>query len=195
MKARIGTFAVGIALASAAKAADLPALASPAPPSCFSSFWNWVKTSENDCPLIYAGITLYGSLDVGATYLSNGAGLGPSTNKLNYFVQKNSSGSKWLPAYNALSLSVLGLKMKENLGDGWSLVGVLEAGINPYSGMFYNGPFPCRQQRQARQQIPLANLKFRLEPRRSVGQFSGLYRHQQPSLWHAHLRPHRCARL
>ena len=34
--------------------------------------------------------------------------------------------------------------MKEDLArvglPGWSLIGVLEAGVNPYSGMFYNGP-------------------------------------------------------
>jgi predicted porin len=140
MKTRIGIFALGVALISAANAADLAASAPSAPTSCFSSFWNWLSASANDCPLTYAGITLYGSLDIGATYLTNGVGYSPSADKLNYFIQKNSSGSKWLPAYNALSQSVLGLKMKENLGYGWSLVGVLEAGINPYSGMFDNGP-------------------------------------------------------
>ena len=31
--------------------------------------------------------------------------------------------------------------MKEEvLPYGWSLIGVLEAGVNPYSGMFFNGP-------------------------------------------------------
>jgi hypothetical protein len=39
---------------------------------------------------------------------------------------------------------VVGLKMKQDLGriglSDWSLIGVLEAGISPYSGMFNNGP-------------------------------------------------------
>jgi predicted porin len=36
---------------------------------------------------------------------------------------------------------VIGLKMKEEfLPYGWSLIGVIEAGVNPYSGMFDNGP-------------------------------------------------------
>ena len=138
MKARTGVIATGIALASAAHAADLRA---PAPsPSCFASLWSWLDASASDCPLTYAGVTLYGTLDVGATELSPGAGYSPSADKLNYFIQKNAYARKWLPAYNALSISVLGLKMKEELGHGWSLVGVVEAGVNPYSGMFDNGP-------------------------------------------------------
>ena len=36
--------------------------------------------------------------------------------------------------------SVIGLKMEENIGGGWSLVGVAEAGFDPYSGMLINGP-------------------------------------------------------
>ncbi len=136
---------MGIALASGANAADLPTTApstpAPSPPtSCFSSLWNWLNASASECPMTYAGVTLYGTLDVGATYLSEGVGYSPSADKLNYVIQKNAYASKWLPAYNALSLSVLGLKMKEDLGYGWSLVGILEAGVNPYSGMFYNGP-------------------------------------------------------
>src|SRR5208283_2038563 len=50
----------------------------------------------------------------------------------------------WQAGYNGLSTSVVGLKMKEDLAPlglaGWSLVGVLEAGVNPYTGTFFNGP-------------------------------------------------------
>ena len=125
-------------MASAAHAADLRALAPS--PSCLASLWSWLDASASDCPLTYAGVTLYGALDVGATELSPGAGYSLSADKLNYFIQKNAYARKWLPAYNALSISALGLKMKEELGRGWSVVGLVEAGVNPYSGMFDNGP-------------------------------------------------------
>ena len=140
MKSHAVIFALWTSLGSVAYAADLPAPAPPATTSCFASFWDWLSASANDCRLSYAGFTLYGTLDVGATYLSNGVGFSPSADKLNYFVQKNGYSGKWIPAYNALSLSVVGLKMNEKLAYGWSLIGVLETGVNPYSGMLYNGP-------------------------------------------------------
>src|SRR5262249_38681320 len=66
------------------------------------------------------------------------------TDKPAYAIQKYSNSSRWQPVTNGLSTSVLGIKMKQDLGilgaPGWSLIGVLEAGINPYSGMFNNGP-------------------------------------------------------
>ena len=189
MKARTGVLATGIALASAAHAADLRA---PAPsPSCFASLWSWLDASASDCPLTYAGVTLYGALDVGATELSPGAGYSPSADKLNYFIQKNAYARKWLPAYNALSISALGLKMKEELGRGWSLVGARRGRRQPVLRHVRQRPaLAGRQQPQAREHIPAARLELRLEPSRSVGQFSGLHRFQQSGLRDADLRPH-----
>jgi hypothetical protein len=52
-----------------AHAADLPtkkAVETPAASSnCFGSFWNWLNASADECPLSYAGVTLYSSIDVG----------------------------------------------------------------------------------------------------------------------------------
>ncbi len=132
-----------VGLGSLAQAAELPAEKAPEAtpgPDCWSSFWNWLNASADDCPLAYAGITLYGALDVGVGYFSEGAAYSPSTDKLAYGIQKYSNGNRWAPTYNALSTSVLGLKMEEDIADGWSLIGVVEAGVNPYSGMFLNGP-------------------------------------------------------
>ena len=134
-------------LASLAQAADLPTKKEvvPAPkPNCWGSFWTWLNSSADDCPIGAYGITLYGTVDVGLGYQSWGATFNPSADKNNYGIQKSGHQSLWLPTYNGLSSSVLGLKMKEDLAPlgltGWSLVGVLEAGINPYSGMFLNPP-------------------------------------------------------
>ena len=134
------------AFASLAHAADLPTTKAPekAKPNCFASFWTWFNASASDCPLSAYGITLYGTLDLNATYLHEGVDKSPAADKPNYSIQKNSFESKWLASYNGLSTSVIGLKMKEDLArvglPGWSLIGVLEAGVNPYSGMFINGP-------------------------------------------------------
>src|SRR6516165_6345327 len=133
-------------LASLAHAADLPTTKAPAEskPYCFASFWTWLDSSAADCPLSAYGITLYGTLDLNATYLHEGVEKSPSADKVNYSIQRNAYESKWLAGYNGLSASVIGLKMKEGLArvglPGWSLIGVLEAGVNPYTGMFANGP-------------------------------------------------------
>ncbi len=131
-------------LTGLAQGADLPTKngnGQPAPkPDCFASFWDWLHSSASDCPLSYAGITLYGTLDVGAGYFAQGSAFTPSSDKLVYGIQKYSTGSRWQPTYNALSTSVAGIKMTENLAYGWSLIGLVEAGVNPYSGMVDNQP-------------------------------------------------------
>ncbi len=147
MKVGIGFFALGIALAPVANAADLPT-AKPtearAQANCFATFWSWLDSSASDCPLSAGPITVYGTIDVGGGYFSAGADRSPVTDKPAYALQKYSNSSRWQGIYNGLSTSVIGLKLKQDLGilgaPGWSLVGVLEAGVNPYSGMFDNGP-------------------------------------------------------
>jgi predicted porin len=143
---RFGIALVAAGLASFAHAADLPTTKAPekAKPNCWASFWDWLNTSAADCPIGAYGVTLYGTLDVNATYLHEGVDKNPAADKANYSIQKNAIGSRWLAGYNGLSATVIGLKMKEDLArvglPGWSLIGVLEAGVNPYSGMFANGP-------------------------------------------------------
>ena len=48
-----------------------------------------------------------------------------AADKINYSIQRDADGSKWLAGYNGLSASVIGLKMKEDLArvglPGWSL--------------------------------------------------------------------------
>lgn len=143
-------YALGLAIAIAsvggAYAADLPTKkeVSTPPPNCFASFWTWLNSTASDCPLSAGPITVYGTIDVGGGYYSSGAERNPSADKMAYAIQKYSNVSRWQGNYNSLSTSVLGIKLKQDLGflgaPGWSLIGVLEAGISPYSGMFNNGP-------------------------------------------------------
>jgi predicted porin len=140
--------AIAIASVGAAHAADLPTTKGPPPaaprPNCFATIWTWLDSSASDCPLSAGPITVYGTIDVGGGYYSSGADRSPVADKMAYQIQKYSNNSRWQGNYNSLSTSVLGLKLKQDLGilgaPGWSLIGVLEAGISPYSGMFNNGP-------------------------------------------------------
>jgi predicted porin len=133
-----------VGLAGLAQAADLPTTKAPAPasaPNCWSSFWDWLNSSASDCPLSYAGFTVYATIDVGLGYSSNGAGFSPTyANAVYSFVGKQSNGPKWLWTPNGINQSVVGINMKEPIGYGWSLVGVLETGFDPYSGELVNGP-------------------------------------------------------
>ncbi len=91
-----------------------------------------------------------------------------------YAIQKYSNSSRWQSNYNSLSTSVLGIKLKQDLGilgaPGWSLIGVLEAGISPYSGMFNNGPRSLADNNAAlNNKSPFSGTALELEPRRPMG--------------------------
>ncbi len=136
-----------VGFAAMAQAADLPTTKAPLaapPPNCWASFWTWLNSSASDCPLSAYGITLYGTLDVNYGYQDWGAPRNASADKLQYGIRSNAYEHIWQAGFNGLSTSVVGLRMNESLAPlglaGWSVVGVLEAGVNPYTGMFFNGP-------------------------------------------------------
>ena len=83
-------FVLTLALIASASAADLPTTKSPPPessaPSCFSSLWDYVKSSVRDCPLRYGPFTLYGTLDGGYGYEQWGTHVGPYADKPNYAI-------------------------------------------------------------------------------------------------------------
>ncbi len=132
-------------MASLADAADLPAASAPEqrtpPPNCWGSLWDVLNTSFSDCPLTYAGITLYGTLDVGAGYNTAGSQFNGSYEKgVFYEIKKPSQGGRWSWFPNAQSTSVVGVKMEEQLYQDWLLIGAAELGYNHYSLMLINGP-------------------------------------------------------
>ncbi len=144
MKKLAAVFLATLGSARFAFGADLGTSAAPAqpksPPDCFTSLWTYLNASVSDCPLTYGGVTLYGTLDGGYGYETHGVPGNPSAANVNYAISRNSNDTHWLWTPNALSTSVIGLKMKEAIGTGWSVIGVVEAGFNPYSGMLINGP-------------------------------------------------------
>jgi len=126
------------AAAGTAHAADLPTTKAPAaapPVNCYASVWTWLNSSAADCPISYAGVTLYATLDGGIGYESNGAGYNQWWNNgvANIITKQSTHGPQWLWTPNGLSQSVIGVKMSEPIGStGWSLIGVAETGFNPY---------------------------------------------------------------
>ena len=144
MKKLICAVLIAGAVGGAAKAADLPtakpAEAEPSKPSCFSSLWDYLKSSVKDCPLRYGPITLYGTLDGGYGYELWGAPLGRNADKPNYAIQRSSGNTHWLWSPNGLSTSTIGLRLAQKVGEDWEIIGVAEAGFNPYTLRLINGP-------------------------------------------------------
>jgi predicted porin len=135
----------GLAMVGAARSADLPTVrpTAPAPStiSCFSSFYDYISASAQDCPLTWKGVTLYGQLDVGAGYSSQGADFNRYYNNgVAELIAKFSQGAKYQLVPNGLSQSNIGLRGKEEFTPGWSLIFDANASIDPYSLQISNGP-------------------------------------------------------
>src|ERR1700751_5706285 len=94
-----------------------------------------------NCQLTWYGITLYGIVDTGVGWQSHGAPFDPkSAVGSSYLIQKQNRGSLWTLAPNALSNSTIGIKGTEPIGGNLSFVFDLDAGFDPYSLQFSNGP-------------------------------------------------------
>ncbi|OIQ92553.1 hypothetical protein GALL_255480 [mine drainage metagenome] len=96
-----------------------------------------------DDSLTYAGITLYGTVDIDVTNQNHGSGLNadmPTT--ANYLVMKSNSRSQTLLAANGLSQSNIGLKGDERLTDRLDFIFKVEAGFDPTLAGIHlaNGP-------------------------------------------------------
>ena len=142
MVGRLSVALAAVCLVSVAHAADVLPTTKPASPpaeNCFSSFWAFLNSTAAECPLTYAGFTVYATLDAGLMYNTNGAAWNPAfVNGTQGLISKQSFGSKWLWSPNNINQSVIGIKMSEPIAYGWSLVGTLEAGFDPISGWLAN---------------------------------------------------------
>jgi len=94
----------------------------------------------DDGSLTFHGITLYGTIDIGVGYqshgtpLSNVAGYG-----LEYLISKNSNGSQFSVAPNAMSSSNIGLKGTVEIIPEVSAIFRLETSFLPTSGRLADG--------------------------------------------------------
>ena len=90
-----------------------------------------------DGPITWHGVTLYGTVDVGGFYTSEGAPVsGAWYNGGNYTIYgaKYANGDITALTNNALEQSKVGLKIEENIGYGLQAIGKIETGFNPISG-------------------------------------------------------------
>lgn len=98
------------------------------------------KAPPSDDSLTWHGITLYGQVDMGVAYQNHGAPLSStSVLGLNYMISKNSNGSYFGVAPNALSSSFVGLKGNQEIADGLSVVFNFMTGFSPESGRLSDG--------------------------------------------------------
>lgn len=96
-----------------------------------------VKGAIPDGPITWAGVTFYGTVDVGYAYINNGSypsgafyhGAGYSV-----FGSGFNHGDVSTLTNNALQLSNVGLKIEEQIGGGFLAIGKLETQFNPISG-------------------------------------------------------------
>ena len=132
----------GIALCSAAHAADLPIYTKePPPPLAPASCSSAVQFIVTDCPLTYYGITVYGTIDVGGGYESHGTPFNRDIiTGVEELIQKNSNHHLWLMTPNALSQSNIGVKGVEQIVPGFNFVFDLNFGFDPMSMTAANGP-------------------------------------------------------
>jgi predicted porin len=98
------------------------------------------KKSDSSA-LTFAGVTLYGTVDVGIAYMTHGAPLSQTWSPgLPYFIQNFSNHSILSAGPNGLSQSKVGLSGVEPLWGDWTGVFRLETGFNPTSGRLTDGP-------------------------------------------------------
>jgi predicted porin len=115
----------GIAASAQAADLDLGSLKDPLPDS-----------------LTFKGVTVYGVIDVGYAYQTNGAPLsGSLATGLNYMMFGANTNRQPISSLSnsGLSQSFVGVKVEESLGAGWTALARVESGFNPLSGELSDG--------------------------------------------------------
>ena len=110
------------------------------PKSCFNDFYTYMTSTIKDCPLSYAGVTLFGNIDGGYGYKYAYHADGLSADKVNYAIQRNSGRGAWQWSPNTSRHRRSGVTVEEKIVDKWLFIGVAETGFNPYSLNLINGP-------------------------------------------------------
>jgi predicted porin len=122
--------APGAPAASSFMAADLGSIKGPLP----------CALPALDGPLTFCGITVFGTIDAGLGYASNGLPLNGKLYLGDQLVNKNAHASYFGISPNNLSASTLGVKGSTEILPGWSGVFRASTNINPQSGQLANAP-------------------------------------------------------
>jgi len=132
-----------IALTATARAADLPAVKAPAlaKVNCYVDFLSWFNASAQECPLGISAITFYGAVDVGGSYQTHAAPFNRySPSAVAAVVSKQSRDAGFVASPNGLSQSAIGIKGLIPLFSDVKFTYNVNAGFDPYSFQFANGP-------------------------------------------------------
>ena len=131
-------------------------------------------------------VDVYATIDTGFGYNTNGANWNPSyANGVASAISKQGYGPKWQQVPNGINQSVLGLKLSQPIGWGWSIVGTVETAADPYSLWIANGQ--RSQVMNNGKGLLQQNYNSDFEPLRPMGQLARLRRPQQQDLWNAGL--------
>lgn len=96
--------------------------------------------AADETALSMAGITLYGTLDMGVSYQTHGVPNSDYFPAIESLVSKNQNKSIFQVAPNGLSSSKIGVKGEELLVDGWTGLFNLQTQFVPTSGQIVDGP-------------------------------------------------------
>ncbi len=131
------------ALADDAMVTKAPVYAiAPATATCSSAYDFFLSK----CPLSWYGVTFYGTVDMGVSYMTNGTPFDRNYPQgVSYIAANGGTGgtgriSGFVQAPNALSQSNVGVKIIEPVGGGWSFIANGELAFDPYSLLLANGP-------------------------------------------------------
>ena len=94
--------------------------------------------ADDEHPLTWHGITIYGTLDIGVGWVSHGLPENGDNYEGESLLSKNGGGSRFVFAQNNLSQTGVGIRGKEEFTPGWSVVFNASTGINPQSGDLAN---------------------------------------------------------
>ena len=113
--------------------ADLPA-ALPTFGRGFSDLPGHFLDPHDNTPMTFHGITLYGTIDIGAGYQTHSAPLSNTwSTGVNDVIGKQSNHTLFSVVPNNLSDSQVGIKVKEEITPGWSFVGLTQTTFDPQS--------------------------------------------------------------
>jgi len=135
-------------------------------PDCFAAASNWLNASAADCPLSAYGITFYGTIDVGGGYETHASPFnGDAKTGVSELISKINNRALWQGVPSGLTQSNFGFKMKEEFAPSWFLIGDVNAGFDPISLKFANGPKSLVDNNN----IPLAKQTTNTDSARSTG--------------------------
>jgi predicted porin len=138
-----------VAAGSAALADDIfvakaPTVAvAPSASAACASAYDFFLTK---CPLSWHGVTFFGTVDVGGSYMTHGSPFDRNYPQAVSYVAANggTSGTSRLSGFfqapNALSQSNVGVKINEPIAGSWSFIANFQLEFDPYSLLLANGP-------------------------------------------------------